>query len=554
METQRDQAAISRATLTGTIVVLGALVVVHVPLLLNDGLFGEDWLLFQLKPGYPTNTDFLLHGAGHPFLYAYSRLANWSGDPIAFMKVLALAGILIGAWNLKNFLQRLDWFSETEAAIFSFVVWSYAGFQDWATKLTAAYVFSMALLCLGLNLLARLARDDRPAVALRLGSLAAIFCSFSLNSLIVAYAIGLCALFFATGADQATDKPGILWRARTFVSRFGDFVAVPIVYWVVINLLFPKVGPYHDYYLMRLPDPAEMLSQLAQFARWGVVNPLSEAASLTRESVKPIILSLIIGGGFVLLVARLDKADHRPQQDVVALTLPLVAGLVVFVLCALPYLSAGLGPNGHFYESRHLILFGVPLGLALVSVLRLLHTAVGRRAALAVAALALSINLCALWDAYFLQEARWLRQSAMIDGLRRGYAEPPAATFDLADGFLNHPGQVYYGITEITGGLHAAWDDRPLFGFTGRNERPTVLQEIDKSMRMDGTAFRNMDLWGPQATIELIPKQPVLSNYRLSVRYYWCLLGLGDARSLIDDIATTTIRVGPIPNLEPRHP
>jgi hypothetical protein len=196
-------------------------------------------------------------------------------------------------------------------------------------------------------------------------------------------------------------------------------------------------------------------------------------------------------------------------------------------------------------------LFGLPLGLVVISALRLVQSTSNRNAGYLFCVGVLSINICSLWNSYFFQQARWIRQSAMIQQLERDYRKPPAAVFNLIDGFLDYPDHTYYGITEITGGLHLAWDSRPLFGFTGRNERTTVLQEIDAAMQMEGAAFRNMDLRGPQATIELRPKLPVLNNFELSLSYYRCLIHFCDWQTFADGVASTTIRVGPIPNLAP---
>jgi hypothetical protein len=536
------------------VALIAALLIVHIPLLANSGLFGEDWLLFEVKPGYPIQTDFLIHGAGHPFLYIYSALANLSGNPIAFMKALALAGIMIGALNLRSFLVRLRQFSGFEATIFSFLVWSYAGYRDWATKLTATYIFSFALLCLGLNLLAVVTAANRPRLWLRLCSLAAIFCSFSLNSMIAPYFVGVFAIFFFGKADWASDR-SMSARLMTSITRFADFLAVPVIYWISVNHFFPKVGPYQGYYLMRIPHIGDLISGFSNFWQWGFYRPVWEAIALTRETRWPAILMLVVGSGFVAAIIWRNRgdADHRPASAATAIYLA-IAAVAVFFVCAMPYLVAGLSPDAHFYESRHLILFGLPLGLMLICAYRIVCQISNEIAGRVLVVILLSVNLCALCSGYFLQQARWLRQESLIDGLRRSYREPPAAVFDLVDGFLDHPGQIYFGVTEVTGSLHAAWDSRPLFGFTGRNERPTVLQEIDAFLEMDGSAFRNMDLWGPQATIDLVPKAPVLTNYRLSRSYYQCLVRLCDTQSFIDALADTSIRVGPIANLAPHGP
>jgi hypothetical protein len=527
-----------------------ALFAVHIPLLFNDGLFQDDWLLFRIQPGYPINLDFLLHGASHPLIYAYCALADLSGHPIAFMEALAMTGILLGAANLQGFLRRLGWFSNLETSIFAFIVWSYAGYQDWATKVLATYVFSMALLCVGLNILAGLVHSNRPHLGWRLCGLAALYCSFSLNSMIIPYLIGFCAVFVAVASEPEGDQRISTRRSLMLAMRYVDFLAIPVLYWISINLLFPTVGQYQDYYRMRLPSAAQMLSELASFWRWGYVELARSGLLIAKAMHKLALLALVSGIAFALIGGRPSNRKAPAAATIVWL---LIGAIAVFLACAIPYIVSGVGPDGHFFESRHLILFGIPLALALLACSRLIRRGTGSDTFAGLAAgAALSLNLCALWDSYFLQEARWLRMEALIDGLQSKYPKPPATVFDLADGFLDHGGHTYFGTTEISGALHLAWHDGRFFGFTGRNERSTILQETAVMLDKEGSPLRNIDLWGPQATINFVPKPPILAYYDLSISYYRCAIRLCDTKAFLEALADTSIQTGRIHELAPR--
>ncbi|KJC50792.1 hypothetical protein UP06_06440 [Bradyrhizobium sp. LTSP857] len=494
--------------------------------------------------------DFLLHGAGHPFLWLYGTLANLSGHPIGVMKLLALAGIAVGAISLLGFTLRLRIFSTFEAAVFTFLVWSYAEFHNWATKLTATYLFSLALLCLGLNLLAIVLSSDKPRLELRIASLLAIFCSFSLNSLIVAYYVGLgVALLLISGASGDADG-WKAWLRRSRIGRVADFIAIPVVYWFSTNYFFPKIGPYTGYYHIRLPRLEDMIAGLTSFWRLGFARIPGEARIFAKEAMWPALLALVIAAALVAVLARQDR-DNAAPPSARTIIWPFLAAAVAFAGFASPYLVSGISPTDHFYECRHLVLFGIPLGLGAIGVCRasraIFHT---DRAAWLAAALILAVNLCSLWSGYFLQQARWLRQEAMIDELQVAYQEPPAAVFNLADGFLGTTDHTYYGMTEMTGALHAAWDARPLFAFTGQHEGPTILQDIDAALKTEGSAFRNMDPRGVQATIALVPKPPILSSTRLAMSYYYhCLISSCDRQAMLRSLADTTVMVGPIPHL-----
>jgi hypothetical protein len=417
-------------------------------------------------------------------------------------------------------------------------------------------VFDFGLLCLGLNLLSIVASADRPRVWLRLCSLVACFCSFSLNSMIAAYGIGLFAIFFIQLPPMRENRQSAATNLAAMIRRFPDFLVSPFVFWFSVNYFFPKLSIYKDYYQLRIPHVGEALSALSNFWNWGFDNIARQAAAVAEESSFFTILALVIGFGFVTLATyRRENRRAIAASSVNAVIWPAIAAVVTFVVCAAPYLAGGVRPNAHFFSGRHLLLFGIPLGLLLIGASRMVDL-FGRSkiAVCAVIALGLSINLCALWNGYFFQQAHWLRLEAVIYDLRRTYAEPPAAVFNLVDGFLDYPGHSYFGPSDVTGALHLAWDRRPLFGFSGRNERPTVLQEFNILMHTDGTPYRNMDLAGPQATIELVPKSPVLTNYQLSRSYYLCLIQPCDKRSLLGSLASITVRTGPIPKLLPPGP
>ena len=181
--------------LRAIIVLLVVLLAAHAPMLLNDGLFMDDWLVLKPRPDYFIDIDFLLSAAGHPIFFSYDTFANWTGAPVAVMKSLAIAGIVFGAVSLVLIATRLNLLDRAEAVGFALLVWTYPGYQLWAGKANAVYVFSFGLAFLGAWLLA-LAFGARGAWRglLRLTcALVFVFC-FVLNSTIILYAIVVLGL------------------------------------------------------------------------------------------------------------------------------------------------------------------------------------------------------------------------------------------------------------------------------------------------------------------------------------------------------------------------
>ena len=149
-------------------------------------------------------------------------------------------------------------------------------------------------------------------------------------------------------------------------------------------------------------------------------------------------------------------------------------------------------------------------------------------------------------------QARALKQEALFSQLA-AMPMPAATVFDLNDGFYDHSSQhIPFGIAEVSGMLRLAWGDHPFFGFSQQGERPTVLQEMDSARNVEGSAFRNMDPSGPQATILLEPGPAAASNAVMMRRYYVCrLLPRCEIAAFLRQLADVTVDVGPIAGVTP---
>lgn len=166
-------------------VLLVTLLVAHAPMPLNDGLFMDDWLVLKPRPDYFIDIDFLLNGAGHPIFYSYDAFANWTGAPVAVMVSLAFAGILFGATCLVLTATRLGLLDRAEALGLAVIVWTYPGYQLWAGKANAVYVFSFGLSFVAAWLLTLAFGAVCVARCFRLACALVFLLSFALNSTIV---------------------------------------------------------------------------------------------------------------------------------------------------------------------------------------------------------------------------------------------------------------------------------------------------------------------------------------------------------------------------------
>lgn len=535
-------------------ILIVVLLAAHAPMFLNDGLFMDDWLVLKPRPDYFVDIDFLLNGAGHPIFFSYDTFANWTGAPVVVMVSLALAGIVFGAVCLMLTAIRLDLLDRAEAVGFALIVWTYPGYQLWAGKANAVYVFSFGLLFIGawLLTLAFSARGPR-RVLLRVLASPVFLLSFALNSTIVLYAFVVLGLFVAIwrSGDAAHGFARRTWLAAWRCAlRYPELMVLPLVYWGTLNIWFKRIGVYAQHYDAHFPTLGELARGWSAFFVTGYRDVLAHAIRAAIQ-VPALFIAAAVLVGIVLLVLRSDTKSTASRS---AITMPLALAMVLFLALSSPYLIAGLRPSStHFYESRHLLMFGVPLALTLLAFKRQAERWAGLSAAFAVvfgAGLIVSIGM--LWSDYIFMQARSLKQQALAGDLA-SRVQPAATVYALDDGFFDYPSRhVPFGLAEVTGMLRLAWGNQPFFGFALRAERPDILRGMDEARKAPGSAFHHFDPSGPQATISLQPGPGAAQNQTLVRKYYACrLLARCDVGEFLARLADVTIKVGPIAGVLP---
>lgn len=525
------------------------LLVARAPLWLNDGPVMDDWLVLKLRPDYAVDLDFMLHGAGHPFFFGFYSLANLSGAPVLFMKIVMLVAIVSGGTCLLLAGIRSGLLTSVEAVGFSAITWTYPGYVLWTCKGNTGYALSFALACIATYLLTLMwnAKGTK-RILYRVGAALAYFFSFALNSTMVLYAFAMVGLFVAVlrnGSDEPRPVRRVfvsVWRCAT---TYPEFVVLPFAYWGALSTWFKRTGVYAQHYNAHLPSLSELIRGWDTFFRLSYWDVAVAAARATLHGPTTFILaSAVVAGAFLLL----PSEGRRDENDKWSIMVPLLLAVTLFMALALPYLAAGLRPAHHFYETRHLLMFGLPAALCLLALKRWVETGAGRRVAFPIVFGSASVlSIAALWNGYVFQQARALKQEALFGHLA-AMPQPAATVFNLDDGFLDYPSpHTPFGHPEITGMIRLAWGNQPFFGFTLRAERPTVLLETDVLRKAEGSAFRHVDPSGPQATILFRPGPNALPNEPLVRRYYLCrLLGRCDPSQLLAGLADVSIKLGPI--------
>lgn len=540
--------------LRAIVVLLVVLLAAHAPMLLNDGLFMDDWLVLKPRPDYFIDIDFLLNGAGHPIFFSYDTFANWTGAPVVVMVSLAFAGIVFGATSLALTATRLNLLDRAEAVGFALIVWTYPGYQLWAGKANSVYVFSYGLLFVGawLLTLAFSARGLR-RVLLRVACALVFLLGFALNSTIVLYAFVVLGLFVAIwrGGSAADGFVRRTWLASWRCALgYPELMVLPLIYWGTLNIWFKRIGVYTQHYDAHFPTLRELAGGWGAFFVTGYRDVVAHAIRAAIQVPALFILAAVLVGIVLLLL----RPATKPTTSRLAIALPLVLALILFLALSSPYLIAGLRPSStHFYESRHLLMFGLPAALTLLAFKRQAERWLTPGAAFAVMfGFGLMMSIGMLWSDYIFMQARTLKQQALARDLA-GRVQPAATVYALDDGFFDYPSRhVPFGLAEVTGMLRLAWGNQPFFGFALRAERPDILRGMDEARKAPGSAFHHFDPTGPQATISFQPGPGAAPNHTLVRKYYTCrLLARCDVAEFLTQLAQVTIKLGPIAGILP---
>ena len=532
------------------------LVAAHAPLWLNDSLVMDDWLVLKPRPDYAVDLGFMLHGAGHPIFFGFYSLANLTGAPILFMKIVVSIAILSGGICLLLAGIRSRLLTPIEAVGFSTIAWTYPGYVLWTCKGNTGYVTSFALVCVATGLLSLMWMATGPRrVLYRIGAVLAYFFGFALNSTMVLYAFAMLGLFFLVWRDKNGEQNPVkrlLAAAWRCVISFPEFVVLPVAYWGALNIWFKRSGVYAQHYHTHFPSLNELIKGWKTFFEFGYADVIGDAIENGLNNPATGALAAVVVGTAIFLLLR-RSGEERAVHSRRAVAAPALLAVALFLALSLPYLIAGLRPAHHFYETRHLLMFGLPSALCLLALKRLVETGAGGRIAFVlVFGPACVLSIAALWNGYVFQQARALKQEAVSSHLA-AMPTPAATVFNLDDGFLDYPSpHIPFGHAEVTGMLRLAWGNQPFFGFTRRAERPTILEEMDAARTAEGSAFHHVDPTGAQATILLRPGPGALPNQALVRHYYACrLLSRCDVSQLLIRLADVSIKVGPIADVTP---
>jgi hypothetical protein len=475
------------------LVLLGAVALfAHGLLLLNDGIYWDDWLLYpQLQRHDWPAIDALVHEAGTtPINSAFLHVFAYSPGGVFSFKLTVFLLIVAGAC--------LIYLIGLEAGLGRLTAWCVAalqmvfpGFQDWVLLATAASVFDFVLFLLATFLLLRAERaSPRSRLALRVAAATGFVPSFGFNSLLALY-FGSLLLLLLILLRSASLRD--LLRAQWLYA--SALVVLPIVYWEVSQRLFVPSGLYGGYNSIST-KPSVILSSFARFVKNGILLQMLQSLTVFLNPWTWLMLAAFIA---ILFIARRrisQPANPEPKLAIAGAAL----GLVLLGLAMLPYSVVGKYPAVHGWDTRHDLLVGLPLAVLLVSFVSAAFPA-GRRAWAGLGLLgffAIGFSGAGIQD-YAALQARWATDRAVTAELQSDGSAGRFSVYWVHDGA---PGpEDFYRAYEWSVMLGSVYGDQDRVGLDVRAYDSRFLEQTQ--FFSDRYNLANFDPHGCQADLTI---------------------------------------------------
>jgi hypothetical protein len=357
-----------RIPVAGYAFVFGVGLFSHWPALLTDSIMWDDYLilawitqgrfdwLYQFYSNYGVTPMGLVY---LPFI----ATAPTAATTVLLAKFICMASILLNAALVMLISARVAHGNRVFAVLAGASAAAFPGLSGEGFQPTfLLYCFFVPLFLTGILLFIETALSPTPRPIIRLVALIALLLSFSLNSLLVFFYALIPAVFYAS-IEREWRAPRQLFAAGVrFLLRHLDFLAMPLVYWALKEILMPRVGIYARYNAFRF-DWAGILQAYERLVpdmlQTALFVPLSIPLAMWFAVAVFVIAALAAGP----VLSRLTR-DCESTAPELAILLGL--GCLALIGAAFPYYLVGRRSIQTFgFMSRDNVLF--PLSISWVT-------------------------------------------------------------------------------------------------------------------------------------------------------------------------------------------
>jgi hypothetical protein len=378
--------------------VLGIYVLAHGLMVLNNGVFWDDWLIVG---GSPSSVADLYREYGLPLFDYYHTALDSLGIPA--YRILVFLSYLVAPMCLYGILRRMPEIDRKTALLLVLLFVLFPSNSARISIMASRTSVCAALFFIGLWLAA--VYLDRRIPALRVVSLVFLFASFLTHSLLVFYIV--VPIYIAYHERAKLRSVAALW---SFVLRHLDFLLLPVLFWVLKLVFYEPYGTFRGYNRVTAGSALEAFSFIDNAFFAGFIYPLVDSFRMSPMFIVPAAVLAIVGAR---LLARLDtRPATGPTRDSWWL---LAAGIVFFVAGVFAYLAVGKIPSAEDWDSRHQLLTPLGASFMLVSLPRLVLKARGQNLVSALLVVLFTAGAVNTWIDF---QRDWYKQVALIENFR----------------------------------------------------------------------------------------------------------------------------------------
>lgn len=203
----------------------------------------------------------------------------------------------------------------------------------------------------------------------RLAALVLFFFSFSTNSLLVFYLIAIAFIAYherresrrVGTAHRFLQRAAFWWAVPTLrYLRYLDFLAAPVVFWIIKALLFKPYGAYGGYY--NVVDAGGIAAgALRALLSFSVFYGLLKKTVFVFDFIT--LFFIVIAATLLYFFYALKGRPERPENNRARSLFFLCFGVFAYLIAVFPYAAVGKVYVIDNWSDRHALL--VPLGASL---------------------------------------------------------------------------------------------------------------------------------------------------------------------------------------------
>lgn len=463
----------------------------HGLLLVNTGIYWDDWTIVGVDPQTvldifnQTRTPWA--GQMHSFLLSLSY-----GLPI--YRAIVFLSFLLSSLLVNAILSSIDSIDRNNRLILVLFFSLFPVNSARVAIINAPYAITYLLFFLGFWVLTKYV--NKGFILLRIISLLLFLLSFTTNSLLFLYAIVIVYLSY-----QHISINSVVLLLKKIMLSYFDFIAAPIVFWVVKVTLLRPYGVYANYNSINVKNLFRAFPRSLALFYSSFVEVIDESIRFAVDAPSmTFILSILL----MLFLKRkiLVPNDHESKKHVWL----MMVGICCFFLAVFPYLSVGKIPTLYTWDSRHQLL--IPLGASFLLTYGLnvifQYLCVDDRYKYLIFSFLTVSFICFNINRYISMEKDWYKHVSLVENFKSIDKIRSNTTFYFDDKTIElNATKKDYAWYEYTGLMKMAFGDETRFGSPKKSFNEDMLRvknwygSKNSNAKMDFLIARNIRNYRP---------------------------------------------------------